>query len=88
MDNPQKKLEQALAAAMSGEWDKAHVIVQEMSGPVACWIHAVLHKIEPDEGNSRYWYARARRNYEDFADPDAELRAITELLDTGKSSSG
>ena len=71
----------AVQAALDGQWDKAHEIAQESSDPVAHWIHAALHKMEPDEGNSRYWYARARRNYEDFTDPHEELLAIAAQLD-------
>jgi hypothetical protein len=48
---------------------------------VACWIHAVLHKIEGDAWNSRYWYARTQAKYEDFADPTLELRAIAQQLE-------
>lgn len=70
----------AVQAALDGEWDRAHQIVQEYGDPVACWIHAVLHKIEGDASNSRYWYARARRNYEDFGNPTAELQAIAAVL--------
>lgn len=70
----------AVQAALDGQWDQAHRIVQEYGDPVACWIHAVLHKIEGDAGNSRYWYARAHRNYEDFENPTAELRAIADYL--------
>jgi len=70
----------AVGAALNGEWDKSHVIVQEYGDATACWIHAVLHKIEGDPGNSRYWYARAHRNYEDFADPMVELEAIADYL--------
>lgn len=70
----------AVAAALAGEWDKAHVIVQEYGDQTACWIHAVLHKIEGDAGNSRYWYARTQRRYEDYADPKAELKAIADDL--------
>ena len=70
----------AVTAALSGEWDKAHLIVQDIWSLDAAWIHAVLHKIEGDEGNSRYWYARAKRDYEDFADPNDELRAIKKHL--------
>jgi len=41
----------------------------------------VLHKIEGAAWNSRYWYARSDgRQYEDFADPQAELRAIAAAL--------
>lgn len=70
----------AVNAAMNGDWEKAHLIAQESNDVIAHWIHAVLHKVEPDEGNSRYWYARAHRNYEDFSDPTIELNAIAAHL--------
>ena len=74
----------AVDAALKGEWNKAHVIVQEYSDVTACWIHAVLHKIEGDVGNSRYWYARAQRSYDEYADPDAELKAISAYIEAAK----
>ena len=70
----------AVTFALNGEWDQAHLIVQELDDPIAAWIHAVLHKIEGDKSNSRYWYARAKKNYEDFADPSEELRVIGKQL--------
>jgi hypothetical protein len=73
-------LKSAIDLALAGEWDQAHVIVQELGSPMAAWIHAVLHKIEGDESNSRYWYARARRNYEDYTDPAEELKLISSTL--------
>jgi len=75
-------LNTAIDAALAGEWDKSHRIVQEHSDALACWIHAVLHKIEGDAWNSRYWYARTRSSaeYEDYADPRAELEAIRQRL--------
>jgi hypothetical protein len=42
--------------ALDGDWDSSHKIVQNMDLDVAKWIHAVLHKIEGDESNSKYWY--------------------------------
>lgn len=69
----------AIEAALAGDWDRAHKIVQDLDDPLACWVHATLHKIEGDAGNSRYWYARSHgRRYEDFDDPRAELRAALE----------
>lgn len=66
----------AIEAALASDWTKAHEIVQELNDPLACWIHAILHKMEGDAGNSRYWYGRtAGRRYEDYADPKAELAA-------------
>jgi len=67
----------AIDAALSGDWHKAHEIVQRGErDPVACWIHAVLHKIEGDTWNSRYWYARTDHRYEEWSDPLSELRFI------------
>ena len=73
-------LKSAISLALEGEWDQAHIIVQELGSPMAAWIHAVLHKIEGDESNSRYWYARARRSYEDCTDPKEELQHIGSQL--------
>lgn len=75
------QLKSAITAALAGEWDRSHRIVQEFSDPTACWIHAVLHKIEGDDWNSRYWYARTRgASFEDFSDPKAELESILQGL--------
>ncbi|HNC50629.1 MAG TPA: hypothetical protein PLO14_00115 [Accumulibacter sp.] len=73
----------AIEAALAGNWERAHAMVQELDDPLACWVHAILHKIEGDAWNSRYWYSRAEgRRFDDFADPRAELHAA--LAATGK----
>ena len=72
----------AVEAALKGDWDASHNIAQDYSDTTANWLHAVLHKIEGDEWNSRYWYARtADRKYEDFSDNTEELKAIFKHLD-------
>lgn len=77
-----ESMKSAVSHALAGEWDASHKIAQDYSDPMANWIHAVLHKIEGDAWNSRYWYARTQgRNYEDFNDPEEELREIARLLD-------
>lgn len=76
------ELKMAVRAALNDEWDRSHHIVQEYGDTFACWIHAVLHKIEGDAGNSRYWYARTQHQYEEYADPQAELRRIAQELET------
>ncbi len=74
-------LRRAIDAALAGEWDEAHEIVQtDETDPAACWIHAVLHKIEGDPGNARYWYGKAGRLDRVNAEPSDELRAIRESL--------
>lgn len=74
----------ALDAALAGDWQQAHEIVQALDDPPACWIHAILHKLEGDAGNARYWYARSGgRTYEDFVDPHDELEAVLALVEDG-----
>jgi hypothetical protein len=77
----QAELLKAIDLALQGEWDAAHGIVQRFdSEPTAAWIHAVLHKIEGDASNSRYWYNRAGKLEHAEQEPKAELREIRESL--------
>lgn len=79
-------LQDAIDAALAGNWDRAHQIVQQdEDDPRACWIHAVLHKIEGDAGNSRYWYSRTAHSYGEFADAREELAAIKREVKSARS---
>lgn len=70
-------LMQAVDLALAGDWERAHEIVQQDETDLqAAWIHAVLHRIEGDLGNARYWYRRAGRQAVEDRDPDDELREI------------
>lgn len=72
---------QAVELALAGDWHGAHGIAQDYSDSTANWIHAVLHKIEGDVWNSKYWYARsAGQQYGDYVDAQAELRVIAAHL--------
>lgn len=74
-------LKQSVELALAGDWDGSHRIAQDYSDATANWIHAVLHKIEGDVWNSKYWYARtAGRQYEDYTDAYDELRVILNSL--------
>ncbi len=67
----------AVDCALGGDWEEAHAIAQRHEGDAAAdWLHAVLHKIEGDADNSRYWYGRVAHTFEDYADPQAELAAL------------
>jgi len=71
----------AVRLALDGDWDASHKIAQDYSDSTANWLHAVLHKIEGDVWNSRYWYARsAGRAYEDFSNVRDELLQIQKSL--------
>jgi hypothetical protein len=42
-----------------GDWNKAHDLLQDDNSLDGSWIHAYLHRKEPDPANAAYWYRRA-----------------------------
>jgi hypothetical protein len=70
----------ALWYDLHGDWDTAHSLVQRMSDVNAMWIHAYLHRKEPDIENARYWYHRCGKPYPGEFDFTAEAAAILSNL--------
>ena len=70
----------ALWYDLHGDWDTAHSIVQKMSDTHAMWIHAYLHRKEPDLANARYWYRSAGKPYPGEITFDEEAEAILNNL--------
>lgn len=54
---------QALTLLDQGNWQGAHTIVQSDESPVGCWVHGIVHVMEGDLDNARYWYRRAQRTF-------------------------
>jgi hypothetical protein len=79
------ELQKAIDQALAEKWAGAHEIVQKYEDdPSAAWIHAVLHKIEGDLGNARYWYRRADKLDHVDDEPRSELTLIkTQLSQQG-----
>lgn len=68
---------EAVDHALSGDWQKAHVIVQDHEqDPLANWIHAVVHRMEGDVSNAQYWYGRCGRPYRPDLAVSLELHEI------------
>ena len=83
MSAPNDDLLRAVELALAGEWGAAHELVQQYEDDArAALIHAVLHKIESDPGNTQYWYRRASRMDHVADEPRAELAAIQHELTT------
>lgn len=70
---------QALEAEHSGDWAKAHTLVQDMVTAEAAWVHAYLHRVEGDEANAAYWYNRAAQPV-CTTSLDAEWQSLYETL--------
>jgi hypothetical protein len=72
----------AVDHALAGDWQRAHEIAQDdENDPVASWIHGVVHWIEGDLSNARYWFDRAGRPFDTHATPQEALRAIRAVLE-------
>ncbi len=61
---------------MRKDWESAHKIVQDEDSETASWIHGLIHRIEGDLSNARYWYRNAGRKY----DPDMTIEDESELI--------
>jgi hypothetical protein len=72
---------EAVEHALAGDWQRAHEIAQEHEGePIANWIHGVVHWIEGDMSNARYWFGRAGRDLHGYATAEDTLHAIRVML--------
>ena len=69
-----------LSHLRKNEWDKAHAIVMGMRDKLAFRIHALLHRIEGDLANARYWYARAAVPFRKSKSAASEIEEIAALL--------
>jgi hypothetical protein len=75
------ELLEAVDLALAGDWQGAHRIAQEHEDdPIANWIHAVVHRMEGDLGNARYWYRQCRRSLRGELSTEEELREIRAVL--------
>lgn len=75
------ELAEALAHLERGDWASAHAIVQrDEDSALSCWAHGIVHILEGDLPNARYWYGEAKRAFP--ADPSApgEIAALRKAL--------
>jgi hypothetical protein len=70
---PSADLGRAVAHLESRDWQAAHDIVQEDESDLAAWLHGIVHTLEGDLDNARYWYRRVRRS---FPGPEAVASEI------------
>ena len=77
----EKDLRQALSLLQAGDWRAAHLIVQEdEESRLACWAHGIVHLMEGDVPNARYWYRRAGRVLKQNCSVEAEIAALRDTL--------
>ena len=71
----------ALAHLRRRDWDKAHAIVMGMRNKLAFRIHGLVHRIEGDFDNARYWYDRAGAPFSKSKSAASEIKEIAALLE-------
>lgn len=81
-DEPPAALSAPVAALWfleKGNWERAHALVQDDPSAAGAWVHALVHRIEGDDWNARYWYRRAGEP-EGKGDPAMERAAMLARL--------
>jgi hypothetical protein len=73
-------LNTAIRHLQRGDFEKAHAIVQNDNTEMGCWAHGIVHMLEGDLGNARYWYRRAGRPFPRERDASAEIDALVTAL--------
>ena len=72
-------LRRAVTLLERGDWKAAHEIVQaDEDSAAACWAHGIVHLMEGDLPNARYWYRKAGRAFSE--DVPAEIAALSASL--------
>jgi hypothetical protein len=67
----------------AGEWEAAHALAQKDSTPLGCWAHGLVHLIEGDLDNAKYWYRRAHRPLPHGNTVAAEIAALKAMVRQG-----
>ncbi len=79
---PPENLEDHLKALWfdgKGDWEEAHVLIQDVNDKNAAWIHAYLHRKEGDISNADYWYRQAGKKRPEIS-LEKEWEQIAEAL--------
>src|SRR4249920_1999320 len=79
-ETPIKKVVGHLEA---GEWEAAHLLAQKDASPLGCWAHGIVHLIEGDLENAKYWYRRAHRPLPHGNTANAEIAALKATIKQG-----
>jgi hypothetical protein len=76
----QADLERAVDLLGRGDWQGAHGIVQEDNSRLSCWAHGIVHIMEGDTSNARYWYRQAKRPFPREVSAAKEIESLRKEL--------
>jgi len=69
-------MEEAVRHLERGDWQAAHALVDDDESPLGRWAHGIVHLLEGDVANARYWYQRAQRPLPRASEVKAEIAAL------------
>ena len=74
------ELIEAIPLLEAGDWQAAHLIVQGDSSSAGSWGHGIVHLMEGDLDNARFWYQRAEREFPEPSLIAEEIAALKQQL--------
>jgi hypothetical protein len=79
--NRDQTLSTALDLILAHQWQRAHELVQDLEDPIGCRIHGLVHRIEGDLSNARYWYNKAGATLDPARSVEAEVGDIRKAVE-------
>jgi hypothetical protein len=73
-------LAEALERLLANDWHAAHVLVQELDDPIGWRIHGLVHRIQGDLANGRYWYDKAGVTLDETRSVEEEINELRDYL--------
>ena len=84
---PSDSLARAVELLAAGAWQQAHEIVQKEQSTLGAWLHGIVHTLEGDLDNARYWYRKADRAFPGSDAVQEEIAAARLMVQGGAPQS-
>lgn len=85
---PSADLARAVTHLATRDWQAAHEIVQHDESTLAAWLHGIVHTLEGDLDNARYWYRRAKRQFPGSEAVEREIAEARQAIDRSAAGTG
>jgi hypothetical protein len=80
------ELYKAIGHLEAGDWRSAHEIVQQdEESSLARWAHGIVHLMEGDEANARYWFRKAGQPFSERASIAEQISALKSAAEMGRT---
>lgn len=82
-DDDDETLARAVDLLAAGAWQEAHTLVDDNATTLGAWLHGIVHTLEGDLANARYWYRAAGREFPGAEHVQREIVAARDALARG-----